>query len=327
VIARFAADQRLTVGSQKPEAQTLVESREGWQDLVRQTAAYLEVLRDGGFCCAEGKFEPALPDAPPETGTKMPSRRRKTRTQRPSPETREVLKAALSDPYANLVAPGRKAPAAPKAAPLGQAAPAKGAPAVALRDPAKGAQQIASAKTLDELRRLVAGCYMCSLAPGRTQTVFGVGNTQTDLVFVGEAPGYHEDIQGKPFVGRAGALLTDMIRAMGFEREDVFICNIIKCRPPGNRDPRPDEMKACEPFLKRQIELIKPKVICALGRYAIQSLLRDTTPISKLRGKWRTYHGIALMPTFHPAYLLRNDSQKRNAWEDLKAVMAKLAED
>lgn len=303
----------------------MVESRDSWQDLVRQTTAYLEILRDGGFCCAEGKFEPALPQATPKAKARTAPRQRKPRPPRPPPETPEVLRAALTDPYANLVAPGRKASPAAKATPSGRAAGTKDGPTVTLRDRTKGVERITSAKTLEELRNLVVGCYMCSLAPGRTQTVFGEGNPQADLMFVGEAPGYHEDIQGRPFVGRAGALLTDMIKAMGFEREDVFIGNIIKCRPPANRDPQPDEMKACEPFLKRQIELIKPKVICALGRYAVHSLLRDTTPISKLRGKWRTYHSIALMPTFHPAFLLRNATQKRVVWEDLKAVMAKLA--
>jgi len=167
---------------------------------------------------------------------------------------------------------------------------------------------------------------MCGLAAGRTLTVFGEGNPRAELMFVGEGPGYHEDVQGKPFVGRAGALLTQMIQAMGFQREEVFITNIVKCRPPGNREPEPDEIRACEPYLKRQIELIRPKVICALGRISIQGLLRDTTPISKVRGKWRTYQGIPLMPTFHPAFLLRNPGQKRTAWEDLKAVMTKMAE-
>ncbi len=143
-------------------------------------------------------------------------------------------------------------------------------------------------------------------------------------MFVGEAPGYHEDIQGRPFVGRAGELLTKMIEAMGLRRDDVYIANIVKCRPPGNRDPLPEEILACEPYLKRQIELIRPKVICALGRIAIQGLLRETTPITQLRGQWRTYQNIPLMPTFHPAYLLRNPGGKRFAWEDLKAILVRM---
>jgi len=306
----------------------VAETRDTWRELIRQTADYLAILRDGGFAYVEGKVEPiVLPTA------QAPSGRRTAGPARPAPsplsvEQREALKAALTDPYAHLAGPGRGAPplpARPPSAPRAVQATPPSTKLVTLRDRAEGTKVIAAANDLDRLRYLVSGCQMCGLAAGRTLAVPGEGNPKAGLMFIGEGPGYHEDVQGKPFVGRAGALLTQMIQAMGLQRVDVFITNIVKCRPPGNRDPEPDEIKACEPYLKRQIELIRPRVICALGRIAIQGLLRDTTPITKLRGNWRTYQGIPLMPTFHPAYLLRNPAEKRAAWEDLKAVMAKLA--
>jgi DNA polymerase len=143
-------------------------------------------------------------------------------------------------------------------------------------------------------------------------------------VLVGEAPGREEDLQGIPFIGEAGHLLEKILQAMNLSREAVYICNVIKCRPPGNRDPQPDEISACEPFLKQQLALIKPEIIITLGRFAAQTLLKTSTPIGKLRGQWREYEGIALMPTFHPAYLLRNPSGKRPVWEDMKQVMLRL---
>ena len=144
-------------------------------------------------------------------------------------------------------------------------------------------------------------------------------------MFVGEAPGADEDAQGEPFVGKAGQLLTKMIEAMGYARSDVYICNVLKCRPPGNRNPEPDEVASCEPFLKRQLAAIRPRMIVALGKFAAQCLLRDDTPITRMRGTLRSYEGIPLMPTLHPAYLLRDPSKKKLAWEDLKAVNAALA--
>ncbi|HEU4384648.1 MAG TPA: uracil-DNA glycosylase [Anaeromyxobacteraceae bacterium] len=164
-------------------------------------------------------------------------------------------------------------------------------------------------------------CTRCTLHAGRTTLVFGVGDPRAELMFVGEGPGGDEDRQGEPFVGKAGQLLTRMIEAMGFRRAEVYIANVVKCRPPQNRDPEPDEIEACEPFLKAQIAAIGPRVIVALGRFAVQTLLRDGTPISRLRGRWREYQGVRLMPTFHPAYLLRNPADKGKAWEDLKLVM------
>jgi DNA polymerase len=180
------------------------------------------------------------------------------------------------------------------------------------------------AKGLALVREDLGDCQRCKLAPLRTNLVFGVGNPNAHLVFVGEAPGADEDAQGEPFVGKAGQLLTKMIEAMGYARADVYICNILKCRPPGNRNPEPDEIAKCEPFLKAQLASLRPRMIVALGKFAAQCLLRDDTPISRLRGNFRSYEGIQLMPTFHPAYLLRDPTKKKEAWADLKAVNAAL---
>jgi uracil-DNA glycosylase len=170
---------------------------------------------------------------------------------------------------------------------------------------------------------LGADCSRCKLHTlGRTQVVFGVGNPNADLMFVGEAPGADEDIQGEPFVGRAGQLLTKIIEAIGLRREDVYIANVIKCRPPGNRNPEPDEVEQCEPFLFRQIDTVKPKVIVALGKFAAQCLLRSNDPITRIRGREFKYRDAILIPTYHPAYLLRTPSAKREVWEDMKRVRA-----
>lgn len=181
------------------------------------------------------------------------------------------------------------------------------------------------AKTLEELRAAVGDCRRCKLWPGRTHLVFGVGNPRAKIMFVGEGPGRDEDLQGEPFVGRAGQLLTDIItKGMGLKREDVYIANVIKCRPPDNRNPEPDEVGSCEPFLKKQIELIRPQVIVALGKFAVQTLLKSKVPITRLRGIWHDYHGMKLMPTLHPAYLLRNPGDKKLVWEDIKKVLEEL---
>jgi len=168
-------------------------------------------------------------------------------------------------------------------------------------------------------------CKLCDL--GRRQVVFGVGHPRARLMFVGEAPGEDEDRQGEPFVGRAGQLLTKIIEAINLRRDQVYIANVIKCRPPGNRNPEPDEVAMCEPFLFRQIEAIRPRVIVALGKFAAQCLLRSTEPITRLRGREFDYRGATLIPTFHPAYLLRNPSAKREVWEDMKKVRAMLMAD
>jgi len=188
--------------------------------------------------------------------------------------------------------------------------------------PEPGVGGVTSGDTLGGVRAELGDCRRCKLAPHRRQIVFGVGNPAARLVFVGEAPGADEDAQGEPFVGRAGQLLTEIItKGMRLRREDVYICNVIKCRPPGNRNPEPDEVSACEPFLILQLGAIAPEVIIALGKFAAQTLLRSKTPITKLRGRWFDYHGIMLMPTFHPAYLLRNPADKRLVWEDIQKVM------
>jgi len=175
--------------------------------------------------------------------------------------------------------------------------------------------------TLPEVREELGECTRCKLHGHRTQIVFGVGNPAAHLVFVGEAPGADEDAQGEPFVGRAGQLLTKIIQAMGMQREDVYICNIIKCRPPNNRTPEADEILACQPFLLKQLQAIGPRFICALGGPAAQTLLKTKEPISRLRGRFFDFHGLPLLPTFHPAYLLRNPHEKKTVWEDMKLLL------
>lgn len=183
-------------------------------------------------------------------------------------------------------------------------------------------QEAYRATSLEELRAAIGDCRRCKLWPGRTHLVFGVGNPRAHVMFIGEGPGRDEDLQGEPFVGRAGQLLTDIIvKGMGLRREDVYIANVIKCRPPENRNPEPDEVESCEPFLLKQIELIKPRVIVALGKFAVQTLLKTKVPIMRLRGVWHEFNGIKIMPTLHPAYLLRNPGDKKLVWEDIKKVI------
>ena len=177
---------------------------------------------------------------------------------------------------------------------------------------------------LDNLKTEALDCHKCQLDQSRIHVVFGTGNQKADLMFVGEAPGAEEDRTGKPFVGRAGQLLTKIIQSTGLTRDDVYIANVLKCRPPGNRNPKSNEIERCEPYLLRQIDLIEPKVICALGTFAAQILLRTDERISKLRGNFYNYHGTKVMPTYHPAYLLRNPENKRQVWEDIQKVMAEL---
>jgi len=181
-----------------------------------------------------------------------------------------------------------------------------------------------NAEGLAALKKKVLSCTACDLYTTRRNVVFGSGNPNAKLIFIGEAPGEEEDAQGLPFVGRAGQLLTKIIEAMGMRRQDVYIANILKCRPPNNRVPLPTEILACEENVKAQIEAIKPKVICTLGKFASQTLLRTQEPISSLRGNWREYHGTKVMPTFHPAYLLRNPPDKRLVWADMKKVLKEL---
>lgn len=182
-------------------------------------------------------------------------------------------------------------------------------------------------ETLEEIRAAMGDCCCCALGKTRRNLVFGVGNPRARLVLVGEAPGREEDEKGEPFVGEAGRLLDRILFAMGLNRDEVYICNVLKCRPPNNRDPEPEEVAACEPFLIRQLAAIQPEMIVALGRFAIQTLLQTKAPISKLRGTWQQYQGIPLMPTYHPAYLLRNPNGKREVWADMKQVMVRLRND
>jgi uracil-DNA glycosylase family 4 len=223
-----------------------------------------------------------------------------------------VWRARTNDAPANAAAPAetsadQEAPGIPEAAPV--------------------AFHKDSAAALVAVRTEIGDCTRCKLhALGRKQIVFGVGNPDADLMFVGEAPGGDEDIQGIPFVGRAGQLLTKIIEAIGLRRDEVYIANVIKCRPPGNRNPEPDEVAMCEPFLFKQIDVIKPKVIVALGKFGAQTLLRTLDPISRLRGRVFDYRGAKLIPTFHPAYLLRNPASKREVWEDMKLVRKLLSE-
>jgi len=194
------------------------------------------------------------------------------------------------------------------------------------RVPEVSSSGMAPAEALAELKEWTLGCQRCPLAGTRTNVVFGEGSPEARLVFVGEAPGADEDATGRPFVGRAGQLLEKIIKAMGLEREQVFICNILKCRPPGNRTPGPREVAACSPLLREQLKILKPEVIVALGGPAAKTLLESKLGISKLRGRFHVYNGVPLMPTFHPAYLLRNPGEqyKRMVWDDMKAALAKL---
>lgn len=179
-------------------------------------------------------------------------------------------------------------------------------------------------ETLAEVRKALGDCKLCGLCESRTNIVFGVGNPQARLMFVGEAPGFHEDKQGEPFVGKAGELLDKMVRAMTLSREEIYIANVLKCRPPNNRDPEPTEIVKCTPFLERQVAAIQPEVIVATGKFAANFLTGNTGSLSRIRGKWHEYQGVPVMPTFHPAYLLRNPADKGLAWDDLKKVMTRL---
>lgn len=202
---------------------------------------------------------------------------------------------------------------------------ARPVPPAAEQRPVASEPAIAAAPDLGALVAALGDCRRCRLAEGRTHLVFGVGNPAADLMFVGEGPGRDEDLQGEPFVGRAGQLLTEIIvKGMKLRREDVYIANVVKCRPPQNRNPEPDEIATCMPFLLRQIDIVRPRVIVALGKFAAHTLLDTATPITRLRGQWHDFRGIKLMPTLHPAYLLRNPADKRLVWEDVKQVMAEL---
>jgi uracil-DNA glycosylase family 4 len=179
-------------------------------------------------------------------------------------------------------------------------------------------------ESLEQIRMDLGDCQRCGLSAGRKHIVYGEGSAEARLVFVGEGPGAEEDRSGRPFVGRAGQLLSKIIEAMKLSREQVYICNVIKCRPAGNRDPLPEEIASCRPFLLRQLTAIDPEVVCTLGTHATQALLNSTEPVSRLRGRFHTFSHFRVMPTFHPAYLLRHPEHKRDVWEDMKKIMALL---
>ncbi len=260
-----------------------------------------------------------------EEGLEGPPAAESSAAPRESPRVHAVIEAPPAASAAPLAAPSMAAandrPAPPPlAANAPDAAPRSAPDELFYRYP--GLEKTAE---LAALREFIGDCTRCKLAPKRTNLVFGVGNPSAELMFVGEAPGADEDARGEPFVGRAGQLLTDIIeRGMGMARSEVYICNVIKCRPPENRNPEPDEVAACEPFLFRQIDLVRPRVIVGLGAFAVQALLQVKTPISKLRGNWHEFRRIRMMPTFHPAYLLRNPADKRLVWADIQEVMREL---
>ena len=207
---------------------------------------------------------------------------------------------------------------------IGQTATSAGAKVEESRSEARTTMGDA-AGALAEMQAVVRVCTRCPLSETRTNTVFGSGNPHAEVVFIGEAPGADEDRQGLPFVGRAGELLTSMIvKGMKIPRESVYICNVLKCRPPGNREPNPEEVYHCEPYLLQQLDILRPKVLVALGGVAAHTLLKNTTPVGRLRGIWHDYHGIPLRVTYHPAYLLRYPADKGKAWEDIQEVMKRL---
>jgi len=229
------------------------------------------------------------------------------------PDERELLAGALKNYLEDLRDSGVDELPYGASAPLAVAQPEYSAvPAEA---------RTAAAESLEDIFADLGECRRCPLCESREKIVFGVGSKNAPVLFVGEAPGRDEDLQGEPFVGEAGQLLTKMIIAMGYERSEVYICNLLKCRPPGNRNPLPEEIAQCSPFLLRQVKAIAPKAIVALGTFSAQTLLCSQEPISRLRGRFHDYHGIPLMPTFHPAYLLRSPEKKREAWADLQQVM------
>lgn len=234
---------------------------------------------------------------------------------------------AKSDP------PAAPMPALPVERAAAPAEPARTAPALwkddsLSRGPRKTFAPSEPAKprseTLEAVRTELGDCKRCGLCDSRKNIVFGVGSSEARIMFVGEAPGFHEDVQGEPFVGKAGELLDKMVVAMTLSREQIYIANVLKCRPPNNRDPAPDEVATCSPFLERQVAAVQPEVIVALGKFAANLLSGHDGALGRIRGQWQEWNGVPLMPTYHPAYLLRNPADKGKAWDDLKKVMERL---
>ena len=271
--------------------------------IAAQMREYLEYLKEQGITHVPAGLKTPPPPRrraappPPSPTPPAPSPRTPASSSRPAPAPARATFSPVTPPPAQWE---------PPSAPIPSRAP-EGQP-----------------DTLESLAALIASCNGCPLAPTRHNTVPGQGALNPDIMFVGEGPGADEDAQGLAFVGRAGQLLTKMIAAMGYTREQVFIGNIVKCRPPGNRTPSPQEMAWCMPYLKRQIAVIRPKLIVCLGATAVRGLTGDFSPISRIRGTWREFEGIPVMLTFHPAYLLRNPADKGKVWSDLKAVLARL---
>jgi DNA polymerase len=279
------------------QAMAADSSRELLLQITESLRHYAETLRDGG-----------VTGLPRNVMTKTQEEMEKRKNEETENAKRAPSSSTLSPPAVPAVSP----PSA-SLAPIVQAGDLFLSP------------KVQTVQTLEELRAEIGDCRRCKLCQGRTQIVFGVGNPHAELVFVGEGPGRDEDLKGEPFVGRAGQLLTEIItKGMKMRREDVYICNVVKCRPPENRNPESDEIAACEPFLIKQLEIVKPRLIVALGTFAAQTLLKTKTPISRLRGNWHTYQGIKLMPTLHPAYLLRNPADKRLVWQDIQAVLREM---
>ncbi|MGE0591042.1 MAG: uracil-DNA glycosylase [Vicinamibacterales bacterium] len=290
-----------------------------------QLGAHLELFGELGVAGvrrdAAWRRRPAdVPAAPPVTGGRAAASDGPVVASETRPAAGEA-RARRDQPAAVAAAPAVTSVQPAEVRPSGTGGSSRiGADAQADTGPGSKPEQV-----LVGIRADIGDCTRCALhALGRRQIVFGVGNPRARLMFVGEAPGADEDVQGEPFVGRAGQLLTKIIEAIGLTRSDVYIANVIKCRPPGNRNPEPAEVAECEPFLLRQIDAIAPTVIVALGKFAAQSLLRSNEPITRLRGRAFPVRGATLIPTYHPAYLLRNPAAKRDVWEDMKRVRALL---
>jgi DNA polymerase len=257
---------------------------------------------------ASAQARPAGRTEAPAARADAPAARREPASASASPETPAETSATQAHGRAGAQPPG--------ATPMRQApgAPARGV----------SAEEIRALPVLDAVRDISLGCPRCGLAKTRTHVVFGEGDANADLMVVGEAPGENEDRQGRPFVGKAGKLLDLLLMSAGFPRESVYVCNVLKCRPPGNRNPLPDEVEACSPYLLRQVELVKPRIIVAFGTFAAQTLLGSDVSIGRLRGRLHQYQGIPLVPTYHPAALLRNPGWVRAVWEDLQRARATL---
>jgi uracil-DNA glycosylase family 4 len=304
--------------------------------VVDETRRHLEWMRDvgvrmlrresGASAATTAPAAPALPSVSPQpAGPPSSGRSRPVFMHDPAPPAKPTPPPASAPPPPVVKVAAPYSPPAVKAEPVVKpAASGLFAPARIATEGLPEATAPDKATALKLIRQDLGSCTRCQLSKTRTTIVYGQGNPDAELLFLGEAPGEDEDRSGLAFVGKAGQLLTRMIEAMGYTRDDVYICNINKCRPPGNRKPEPEEVAACRPIVERQILAIRPKVIVALGATATQTLLNTTVGITKLRNQWTEWQGIPVMPTFHPSYLLRVPTEKGKAWDDLKLVLAKV---